>query len=622
MSSPSYAIVFSARTSGAGASGAAGDVLIPDTGTGLYVLATTAARGTRRAHGVALHAYSASGSVEIQQCGTVDATVTGLGAGSASWVRVSTGGSLERVSMPSASDDVVGWAEADGTLHASFGNGGPMLTGDVLPEWYGAKGDGTTDDTTAIQAAIAAVATTGGRVRFGPKTYIISATLRWATRAVTLVGSGPKWGTYLSPPFGTNIKWNGATGTTLSPVRMIEVTSGGHYATVQDLSLDANDKADTCLAFLTTGVATPHQVHRPTVRRMQFNGYRGPALVFGNPDTTVFDTGQLQMATAEQLTFGGGGATATVANVFAIILNAQNCEILSIRDLYCDPFTVPNGGPYVNHQSHIKVRTGGLRLDGATFTRSNSYNIDVVSSECGLVVSHVRTEDAFFVRTAAGFPGNPIAIREVQGRDGVTTGSDSFIYIAAGGGQAIAIENIHSTGHVEVTAADNHQVFIRGISLEFPGVSLVRVNGGLPYAGTMSLEATPGVKTIYNALAEESWYDASGGSLVRTYHNAQGKIRIKSLNAIDSGTSDGANLGGIVTITHGSTTGTVTFATAEPDASYRILLSPLAQTSTPAAGSNRPTSNMTRTTAGFTFDVETDPGGAATVTFAWLLFRT
>lgn len=43
----------------------------------------------------------------------------------------------------------------------------------VTPEMFGAKGDGSTDDTTAIQNAIAAL-TAGGVVQFGPKSYAFS----------------------------------------------------------------------------------------------------------------------------------------------------------------------------------------------------------------------------------------------------------------------------------------------------------------------------------------------------------------------------------------------------------------------------------------------------------------
>lgn len=54
---------------------------------------------------------------------------------------------------------------------------------------YGAKGDGVTDDTSAIQSAINAVQTSGGRVFFPPGTYIVSATLNITGNGTTLRGA-------------------------------------------------------------------------------------------------------------------------------------------------------------------------------------------------------------------------------------------------------------------------------------------------------------------------------------------------------------------------------------------------------------------------------------------------
>lgn len=126
MTSPQYTVLFSCPVSGTAATGSVADVLLPDATTGLYVKATTANRGTRRSTGLALTSYAANGAVDIQQFGQVDATTAGLGAGTASWVRVSTTGQLERVT-PSGSDDIVGWVETDGTFRACFGFLTPVL---------------------------------------------------------------------------------------------------------------------------------------------------------------------------------------------------------------------------------------------------------------------------------------------------------------------------------------------------------------------------------------------------------------------------------------------------------------------------------------------------------------
>lgn len=55
---------------------------------------------------------------------------------------------------------------------------------------YGAKGDGTTDDTAAIQAALNAVPTNGGVVYFPPGAYKITATLHPTVSGTSLMGAG------------------------------------------------------------------------------------------------------------------------------------------------------------------------------------------------------------------------------------------------------------------------------------------------------------------------------------------------------------------------------------------------------------------------------------------------
>lgn len=181
MTTPSYAINWDAPVNGTSGNIAVGSVLVLSGSA--YVIASAANRTAtgRRADGIALTAWgsASAGAVRMQVDGTVPASITGLGTGTASAVRVSAAGALERVATPSASDDVVGYCETDGTAHVAFGvlthrvyvdgsGGGSALADSVSVATYGALGNGTTDDSGAFRLAIDAAVTAGHRTVYVP----------------------------------------------------------------------------------------------------------------------------------------------------------------------------------------------------------------------------------------------------------------------------------------------------------------------------------------------------------------------------------------------------------------------------------------------------------------------
>lgn len=140
MTAPDITVNLSATLSGTAGPIAIGDVVVPSP-LG-YVKATDVNRTAGgRAHGVSLSAWASTtpGSVRVQNVGVVDAAITGLGAGAASWVRVSTAGRLERAAV-ATTDDVVGWCHTDGTLFATFG----VLTAAIVNSSSGGTPGGST----------------------------------------------------------------------------------------------------------------------------------------------------------------------------------------------------------------------------------------------------------------------------------------------------------------------------------------------------------------------------------------------------------------------------------------------------------------------------------------------
>ena len=121
---------------------------------------------------------------------------------------------------------------------AFFGSGKPWF--DV--QAYGAAGDGTTDDTSAIQSVLNLVSVGTGvpaiSIFLPAGTYKITDTLLIQRKAVTLRGAGVgNLTTYplANPGHGTTIKWEGPAG-----IPMLKVVDASH-CTFEDLLILGDD---------------------------------------------------------------------------------------------------------------------------------------------------------------------------------------------------------------------------------------------------------------------------------------------------------------------------------------------------------------------------------------------
>ncbi|MGH7295211.1 MAG: NosD domain-containing protein, partial [Polyangiaceae bacterium] len=89
---------------------------------------------------------------------------------------------------------------------------------------------------------------------------------------------------------------------------------------------------------------------------------------------------------------------------------------------------------------------------------------------------------------------------------------------------------------------------------------------------------------------------------------------------LSSTATPSANLSGQATCTGGSGATFGYTLSTEEDTSYRLVLTPVGSTGTPAAWSNRAKS-VSKTTTGGTVTLEADPGAGSSVTFDWHLLR-
>lgn len=155
-----------------------------------------------------------------------------------------------------------------------------MLRGDmyidVKDPAYGAKGDGTTDDTAAIQAAITAAGTTG-TIYFPNGTYLISQTLTVKTN-----WKGDGWSSVIKQANGAN----------LSVMLTTSTSSTTSYLTIMDLLIDgnrANNSTVTCYGFYAWALQYSH-IRNVRIQNVNGDGWRfdgGSVGGFGSTTSTV-----------------------------------------------------------------------------------------------------------------------------------------------------------------------------------------------------------------------------------------------------------------------------------------------------------------------------------------------
>lgn len=204
---------------------------------------------------------------------------------------------LQQASDPSSGGGV---AATIGSMYLRSGTGQAWLkTGAAATAWqqlqqsfdwysvrdYGALGDGVTDDTAAIQAAINACATAGGGVVFVPSgTYVVTQLTINAQDHVQLVGAGAssviKW------------VWNAAT----AAGSMITITSSSHTV-IAELRLDGSGLTNPSAArdnhlVKITNNAIETRVRHCTVGNMVANSGDGVHIVAtaGNSASRVWVT--------------------------------------------------------------------------------------------------------------------------------------------------------------------------------------------------------------------------------------------------------------------------------------------------------------------------------------------
>ncbi len=200
-------------------------------------------------------------------------------------------GSAAEINARSAATTLTG-AEVIGIIQTTSKRTVLGMASIVTPEHYGAVGDGVTDDTTAVQAAL----TSGARGVFAKNIYKVTTTLQLATEQILFGlprGIKTEDSPYTNAP---RIIYRGAANTVA-----IKNAAGTEDNGVQDLGIDMNDNGSTALQFS----ASNYNV----ARRVQFYGTMRFGVLANDTYVCDFDT----------LSFEG--SSVRTANVFLGVSN-------------------------------------------------------------------------------------------------------------------------------------------------------------------------------------------------------------------------------------------------------------------------------------------------------------
>jgi hypothetical protein len=460
---------------------------------------------------------------------------------------------------------------------------------------YGAKGDGVTDDTAAIQGAITAAMTDvlhHRTVVFPQGSYkVTSMLLVQAGIGLRLVGEGS---------YNTRLSWYGAAGGSF--VRMLNC----FQCELSDVTVEAAQANKPSMMVemrqdkTVPGYALPSSLNR--FKRVRITGgdyaIRWNTVGAGTANDIMNDQGKHEQV------FASGQA------ITAFSIYGQNAKAHHFEE--CQVIDSPNA-------VWVEDTTGGIGFAGGSFkwyggyvnTTGPNFVIDGFSATDGLHIYGVQSE------------GSPrfLSIPHVL----------NWEYEVNLIGNRFSAENLHADTYAIIAGlqgpynilgnhwGESNQTNIPRFHFNGAATTVIRIEGNVfgskgsdAVATTVRDGAGP-----YQLTQRGNLYRNAAGTTLST----KAEDRVYGVLGISGTTTAASNLRGQVTVSGATTAGTVNFATgSEVDTTYYVTVTPIGTTGTPAAGSNR-VSTVTKNTSGFTVNVEVAPGAGNSVVFDWHLIR-
>lgn len=554
-----------------------------------------------------------------------------------------------------------GRAPADGGFGAAARAGVPRLpdfpTLARLPVFdvrkYGAKGDGTTDDTAALQAALDAARTAGGATILFPKgAFAITGELRYGSKTI-IQGTGP--GT-------TTIKWltaNAAAGYVL-----IAHNDSASDVVVRDLTIDHNrvargvavDQTNAAINVVGTTRLTLENLHiKDTVsagvvgvgvtdcriRGVTFTDTGHHCIYFAGDNSGLWVedcTLNTPHADADGV-FGGNLLklrTPDAAKVMQNIWFVRN-KCGRPRGPASPRIAVYMEGAGTYRNVHIegntfnKDRDAGAGTDYvAAYLSSNTFahGVRFVRNDVygpGAAVSGGSGVTLFQGPTAADRSGVRVDGNRIEGMeygilaiyDGAADGNEFVNCARAFSGQ----RSTFSRNRVRSTVADAYGGYfplecnVTGNDIDLTGAA--GTTFGVRYDTTTDKDVSGNVfrGSTYGQNAAAS-NKVTGCAIANTYDG----VTYTTPNVLADSNRQPGMLVGQWSISNIATSDEITFTDPMPDTLYRVYAVPCVLTGTPAAGSWS-VKSIVKTETGFTISVEAAPGSGNNVTGDYVVHR-
>lgn len=277
---------------------------------------------------------------------------------------------------------------------------------------FGAVGDGTTDDATAIQAAIDALESVGGGILFFPEgVYIVGSALT-VEESISLRGAGRgETSTSANPVSGISIL-RAETGSSLGRVVRFRSGTASEYiygCGLENIVVDGNNDATNCVEvdscseavlrdvflFRSTGIglymsdANGVPCMRPVLSNVHISS--GANVAAANMIGCVFDDVD---ATA------GGVVQARIIRLITVTQDGNGFEVRGSDNMICDAFQgfILTGGSGISlifkNGTFVEPRNHLFRWVAVGKAGAGQGTIEAESNAKGIVIDHMVSEDA------------------------------------------------------------------------------------------------------------------------------------------------------------------------------------------------------------------------------------